>query len=81
MKFNFKRNTNRVKTPKSSNSNRTLYIILAVALIALISLFSSASFITELQWFNEVGYTRTYLTRIMAVIGLTLPIFVIFYTI
>ncbi len=78
MKFNFKPNFNRVKTPKP---NKTLYIILGIALLALIILFSSTSFITELQWFNEVGYTRTYLTRIVAVIGLTLPIFVVFYTI
>lgn len=84
MKFNFRPNLNfRQKSNKvrTGKSQKNLYIILGVILFALLLLFSSASFITELQWFGEVGYTRTYLTRIVAVVGLTFPIFLVFYTI
>lgn len=58
---------------------KNLYVILGVILLGLIILFNSTSFIANLQWFGEVGYTRTYLTRALAVAGLTLPIFLIFY--
>ncbi len=76
--FNFRPNLNRVKTGKSK---KNLYIVLGVVLFLLILLVSSTSLIADLQWFGEVGYTRTYLTRTLAVFGLTLPIFLIFYLI
>lgn len=69
-KFKFR---NRLKGKKN------LYVIIGAVLIGLIILFNSTSFIANLQWFGEVGYTRTYLTRALAVAGLTLPIFLIFY--
>ncbi len=84
MKFNFKPNFNfkrKIKEIRPGKSQKNLYIILGVVLALIVLLASSTSFIAELQWFKEVGYTRTYLTRIVAVIGLTLPIFLVFYLI
>lgn len=65
---------------KRTTKNRKNVIIgIAVAVIAL--LLASSSLIAELQWFNEVGYTRTFLTRAMAVVALTVPIFLILFVI
>ena len=67
-KFNFK-------------DKKTIYIIFIVILVLFILLANSTNIIVNLQWFSEVGYTRTYLTRALAIIGLTLPIFLIFFVI
>jgi len=60
-----------------SNYKKKIYIIFVVLLVALILLINSTNLIVELQWFNELGYTRTYLTRALAVSGITLPIFLV----
>lgn len=73
-KFNFKLKKNLI-------DKKNIYILLGLVILALIVLFNSTSLIVKLQWFKEVGYTRTYLTRALAVAGLTLPIFLMFYII
>lgn len=60
-----------------SNYKKRIYIIFAVILVALILLINSTNLLVELQWFNELGYTRTYLTRALAVSGITVPIFLV----
>lgn len=58
---------------------KTGYKALIAIGVLLFLLLSSASLIAELQWFAEVGYTRTFLTRAIAVVALIVPIFLIFY--
>lgn len=60
---------------------KTGYKVLIAIGVLLFLLLSSASLIAELQWFAEVGYTRTFLTRAIAVVALIVPIFLIFYLI
>jgi len=60
-----------------SKYKKRIYIIFVVLLVALILLINSTNLLVELQWFNELGYTRTYLTRALAVSGITLPIFLV----
>ncbi len=64
---------------RTTKNRKNMIIGAAVAVIAL--LLASSSLIAELQWFNEVGYTRTFLTRAMAVVALTVPIFLILFVI
>lgn len=73
-KFNFKWN-------KFFGGKKNIYVILGILLGLLILLFNSTHIIANLQWFDEVGYTRTYLTRALAIAGLTLPIFLLLYII
>ena len=64
-----------------STYKKRIYIIFAVLLVALILLINSANLLVELQWFKELGYTRTYLTRALAVSGITVPIFLVLFAI
>lgn len=73
-KFNFKWN-------KFFGGKKNIYVVLGILLGLLILLFNSTHIIANLQWFDEVGYTRTYLTRALAIAGLTLPIFLLLYII
>ncbi|MBO1264290.1 UPF0182 family protein [Proteiniclasticum sp. SCR006] len=75
---NFKFN---IKWNKFFGGKKNIYVILGVLLGLLILLFNSTHIIANLQWFDEVGYTRTYLTRALAIAGLTLPIFLVLYVI
>ena len=74
--FNLKNKLN-----KLLGGMKNIYIILGIILVMLILLFNSTHIIANLQWFQEVGYTRTYLTRALAIAGLTLPIFLILFVI
>lgn len=74
--FNLKNKLN-----KLFGGMKNIYIILGIILVMLILLFNSTHIIANLQWFQEVGYTRTYLTRALAIAGLTLPIFLILFVI
>jgi len=80
MKRDFKLNVN-FPWGKYFKENKIIYKILLILVVIMVILFNSTHIIAELQWFQEVGYTRTYLTRALAVAGLTLPIFLIFFTI
>ncbi len=78
MKIDIKPNFNfRFKNVFKGKKN--IYLVLGFLLLFLILLFNSTHLIATLQWFGEVGYTRTYLTRAFSVAGLTIPIFLVFY--
>lgn len=78
MKIDIKPNFNfRFKNVFKGKKN--LYLVLGFLLLFFILLFNSTHLIATLQWFGEVGYTRTYLTRAFSVAGLTIPIFLVFY--
>jgi len=78
MKIDIKPNF-KFKFRNKLKGKKNLYVIFGIIIVGFILLLNSTSFIANLQWFGEVGYTRTYLTRALAVAGLTLPIFLIFY--
>lgn len=58
-------------------------IVLTIAgisvLLAIIFLDVILNFIVNVQWFREVNYLSVYFTKLIAVIKLMLPIFIIFY--
>lgn len=54
------------------------YIVVAIVIIMTI-MFMSSSIIIDLLWFKEVGYLQVYLTRILSVLKLFLPILIIIY--
>lgn len=59
---------------------RVTIITIIVFLIILVSSIGKVTdFIINLEWFNEVGYTSVYFTKLMAILKLMLPIFVIVY--
>lgn len=78
MKIDIKPNIN-FRFKNIFKGKRNLYLILGLLVLFFIVLFNSTNLIATLQWFGEVGYTRTYLTRAFAVAGLTVPIFLVFY--
>jgi len=51
-------------------------VIIIVAVIALL-IYLLTDFITDIIWFNEVGYTSVYLTEILTKLKLGVPTFVI----
>jgi len=60
------------------NKGRFFTITLIILLFIIISSFGGIiKFITDYLWFNEVGYTETFLTRIKAQIAIGIPMFVV----
>lgn len=78
MKIDIKPNFN-FRFKNMFKGKKNIYLVLGFLLLFLILLFNSTHLIATLQWFGEVGYTRTYLTRAFSVAGLTIPIFLVFY--
>jgi len=62
-----------VKTKKIATS-----IILGILVIIAI-LASSINIIIDYQWFKELGYLSVYFTKIMAVLKLTVPVFLVVF--
>ncbi len=50
-----------------------------IVLILLAVFFSMTAFIINIEWFNEVGYLSVYFTRLIAVLKLMVPIFIVSY--
>ncbi len=60
------------------NRGRFFTIGLIIALFLIINFFgSTVNFITDFLWFQEVGYIETFLTKLKAQVILTIPIFVV----
>ena len=57
----------------------TLGAIITLLLLALIFSQSIVNFIVNIKWFNEVGYTEVYFTKIFATLKLMVPIFILCY--
>jgi len=62
-----------VKTKKVATS-----VILGILVIIAI-LASSINIIIDYQWFKELGYLSVYFTKIMAVLKLTVPVFLVVF--
>lgn len=57
----------------------TLGTIIVLAVLLLVFSESIINFIINIKWFNEVGYTKVFLTKIFATLKLMIPIFFIVY--
>lgn len=59
---------------------RTSIIITLVVIFILLIFFGNIiNFIVNVEWFNEVGYLSVYFTKLVAVLKLMVPIFIITY--
>lgn len=56
-----------------------LAILIAVILVVLIFLDKIVNFIVNVEWFSEVKYLPIYFTKLIAVLKLMIPIFIISY--
>ena len=54
----------------------TLVIIIIVAIAFLNSI---VNFIVNIKWFKEVGYLSVYFTKLLAILKLMVPIFILVY--
>lgn len=56
------------------------YVWIPILLAIIIGIFGRVTnFIINIEWFNEVGYLSVYFTKIVAVLILMVPLFVIIY--
>ncbi len=60
---------------------KKISIVIAVILVVFLVGFldNMVNFIINIKWFNEVGYTSVFLTKIIATLKLMIPIFLISY--
>jgi uncharacterized membrane protein (UPF0182 family) len=66
----------------NKNANKTNIIgiiIFFIVIIAITSFGSLLSFVTDYKWFQEIGYTNTFLTKIRTQFSIGVPIFIILY--
>ena len=61
---------------KKKGSKKWLIIVAIVVVLAAI-VFALTGFITDIIWFNEVGYTSVFLTEIFTKIKFGIPTFII----
>ncbi len=60
--------------------NKSKYFIIGIVIILFLVLSSFSGivkYITDFMWFNEVGYTQTFLTKIKSQFFIGIPIFII----
>ena len=53
--------------------------VIIILIVCLFSLGNIAQFIINIEWFDEVGYTSVYFTKILTVLKLMVPVFVLSY--
>jgi len=56
-----------------------LFIVVAILLVLFSSLTSIVAFVTDYQWFNELGYTDTFLKKLTTQISIGVPLFLILF--
>lgn len=61
-----------------SKRSRRIAIVLIVILAVLLLIYAMTDFITDLIWFNEVGYTSVFLTELFMKLKIGIPGFVLF---
>ncbi|MPQ44644.1 UPF0182 family protein [Clostridium tarantellae] len=59
--------------------SKKLQIAILVLIVTVMILFMSTGIIIDIQWFKEVGYLNVFLTKIIAVSKLLIPIFIIYF--
>ncbi|QAA30394.1 UPF0182 family protein [Clostridium manihotivorum] len=56
---------------------KKVYWLLAAIVIAIMIAFSFSSLFINIQWFQEVGYLPVYFTKLIAVLKLMVPVFLV----
>jgi uncharacterized membrane protein (UPF0182 family) len=56
---------------------KKVYWLLAAVVIAIMIAFSFSSLFINIQWFQEVGYLPVYFTKLIAVLKLMIPVFLV----
>ncbi|WP_160680913.1 UPF0182 family protein [Clostridium sp. C8-1-8] len=56
---------------------KKVYWLLATIVIAIMIAFSFSSLFINIQWFQEVGYLPVYFTKLIAVLKLMIPVFLV----
>ena len=59
--------------------NMVLTTTIVILLVIIVSLSKIVGFTINIKWFQEVGYLSVYFTKIVAVLKLMVPIFIISY--
>lgn len=55
----------------------TISIIIGIIIFAMFFISSIVNFIINVKWYNEVGYLSVYFTKLLAILKLTVPLFLI----
>jgi uncharacterized membrane protein (UPF0182 family) len=56
-----------------------IYSVITIIILCLVFLGSIAQFVINVQWFKEVGYLSVYFTKIVTVLKLMIPVFILSY--
>lgn len=56
-----------------------LFLVIAILLVLFSSFSSIVGFITDYKWFDELGYTKTFLTKLSTQIKIGIPLFIILF--
>jgi uncharacterized membrane protein (UPF0182 family) len=56
-----------------------IYSVITILLVCLFSLGSIVQFVINIEWFKEVGYISVYFTKILTVLKLMVPVFILSY--
>ncbi|MBK5240361.1 UPF0182 family protein [Clostridium sp.] len=56
-----------------------LYSVIIILIICLFSLGSIVQFVISIEWFKEVGYLSVYFTKILTMLKMMVPVFILTY--
>ncbi|MBS4539151.1 UPF0182 family protein [Clostridium sp. D2Q-11] len=56
-----------------------LFLVIAILLVLFSSFTSIVGFITDYKWFDELGYTETFLTKLSTQVKIGVPLFIILF--
>ncbi|WP_252187453.1 UPF0182 family protein [Anaeromonas gelatinilytica] len=56
-----------------------IFTVIAILFLVVISFSSIVGFIIDYQWFKELGYTKTFLTKLLTQLKIGIPLFLILF--
>ncbi|MDR0876182.1 MAG: UPF0182 family protein [Clostridiales Family XIII bacterium] len=63
----------------NQRTNKIVRNIVIAAIIAIIVLVALSGFITDLLWFDDLGYLSVFLTKLLTQLGIGIPVFLIMF--
>lgn len=54
-------------------------VIIATLIVIIVLMFSGINIIIDYQWFNELGYLSVYFTKLLSILKLMIPIFLVIF--
>lgn len=54
-------------------------VIIATLIVVIVLMFSGINIIIDYQWFNELGYLSVYFTKLLSILKLMIPIFLVIF--